>query len=470
MIYKIFLLVWIISGLGYLCMVMGFVARGMRSKKMCAIEHKLAINIKRTNHKIRDELRSIVNEYLLLRVKRVYREKFIYVPNKPQRSQSCPNLTIHSAPESPTISRKRAFSTCAEYDGEISRIQSDSDLERIDKEQTFNPSNAVLEPGQLLLRVANALGNMDTETDDRKSIDDHSYVEGINLFPSKEILATEKYVSNWSIGNERISTMPEKVMRPRAASECKTPVFKRPSTDQNDLTWYGPSATQRLQELREQVKYNQIRHKSLPPFTPSAKPQSLFSRLKNSLKPAKESDKNDDIESQTKQKEKESAFEEPCYAPASRRASIFSVQHEQVLEETSIADFLRALTAITVPEAASETAPLTPSSPNRPRRQPIQSHARRTSLMPISAHHPSQQRRFSLRPETTESEPPPPYYPPDFSNLVAKRAITRSRRSSSLRPGNAASSATSLQRSVLKLKYPITKDIRDTDGKNSSNV
>lgn len=470
MIYKIFLLVWIISGLGYLCMVMGFVARGMRSKKMCAIEHKLAVNIKRTNHKIREELRSIVNEYLLLRVKRVYREKFIYVPNKPQRSQSCPNLTIHSVQESPTVARKRAFSTCAEYDGEISRIQSDSDLERIDKEQTFNPSNAVLEPGQFLLRVANALGNIDTVTDDRKSIDDHSYVEGINLFPSTEILATEKYDSNWSIGNERISAKPGKVMRPRAASECRTPVFARPPTEQNDLTWYGPSATKRLQELREQVKFHQIRHKSLPPFTPSAKPQSLFSRLKNSLKPTKESDnKDDDIESQIKQKEKENAFKEPCYAPASRRASMFSLQNEQVLEETSIADFLRALTAITVPEAASETIPLTPTTPHRSRRQPIQSQQRRTSLMPLSEHHRNQERRFSLRPEPTGTEPPPPYYPPDLSSVVAKRAISRGR-SSSLRPGNTSSSSTSLQRNVLKRKYPITKDIHDTDSKNSSNI
>ena len=48
MMYKVMLLVWIVFGLGYLVMILGFITSAMRSKKVARLERKLANNIKHT--------------------------------------------------------------------------------------------------------------------------------------------------------------------------------------------------------------------------------------------------------------------------------------------------------------------------------------------------------------------------------------------------------------------------------------
>lgn len=74
--YKIFLIFWISFGLGYIVMIMTFIARGMRSKKITRLEHKLAMNLKHTQSKIWNEfnkevnyLRRVFNELQLSKVK-----------------------------------------------------------------------------------------------------------------------------------------------------------------------------------------------------------------------------------------------------------------------------------------------------------------------------------------------------------------------------------------------------------------
>lgn len=74
--YKIFLIVWITFGLGYLVMVIGFLTQGLRSKRMKNLEHKLAQNLKVTQSKIWNGvtkdvsyLRKILNEVYLMRFK-----------------------------------------------------------------------------------------------------------------------------------------------------------------------------------------------------------------------------------------------------------------------------------------------------------------------------------------------------------------------------------------------------------------
>ena len=76
MLYKIFLICWISFGLGYIVMIMTFIARGMRSKKITRLEHKLAMNLKLTQSKIWNEfnkevnyLRRVFNELQLSKVK-----------------------------------------------------------------------------------------------------------------------------------------------------------------------------------------------------------------------------------------------------------------------------------------------------------------------------------------------------------------------------------------------------------------
>ena len=75
-LYKTFLICWISFGLGYIVMIMTFIARGMRSKKIAKFEHKLAMNLKHTQNRIWNEfnkevhyLRRVFNELQLSKVK-----------------------------------------------------------------------------------------------------------------------------------------------------------------------------------------------------------------------------------------------------------------------------------------------------------------------------------------------------------------------------------------------------------------
>ena len=82
--YKFFLIVWISFGLGYLVMVMTFISRGLRSKKIAQIEHKLALKLKHTQSKIWQEfnedvsyLRRVFNELQLSKVKVLYTRRLL---------------------------------------------------------------------------------------------------------------------------------------------------------------------------------------------------------------------------------------------------------------------------------------------------------------------------------------------------------------------------------------------------------
>lgn len=74
--YQIFIIIWFIFGVGYLVMIMGFLGRGLKSKKIAHLEHQLAINLKQTQNKIWNGvqkdvgyLRKILNEIYMLKFK-----------------------------------------------------------------------------------------------------------------------------------------------------------------------------------------------------------------------------------------------------------------------------------------------------------------------------------------------------------------------------------------------------------------
>lgn len=74
--YQIFVLLWFVFGLSYILMLIGFIARGMQSKKIRRFEQQLAENIKLTHNRIwsgvaRDVgyLRRILNEVYIMRVR-----------------------------------------------------------------------------------------------------------------------------------------------------------------------------------------------------------------------------------------------------------------------------------------------------------------------------------------------------------------------------------------------------------------
>ncbi|GLV35555.1 Open rectifier K[+] channel 1 [Carabus blaptoides fortunei] len=162
-IYQIFLVIWIIFGLGYLVMIIGFITRGMRSKKMVLLEKQL------TNLSY---LRRIMNELYMSKFKPVYRQDCSGFTTPKIGSQSFPDLRkLVTSEISPTRSRRRAFSECIKP---LTRVQSDTDLNRIDKEATF-AGLAYVQPSELLFKVANAftsnaLDDPITESDDEGGI------------------------------------------------------------------------------------------------------------------------------------------------------------------------------------------------------------------------------------------------------------------------------------------------------------
>lgn len=107
-LYKTFLICWISFGLGYIVMIMTFIARGMRSKKITRIEHKLATNLKHTQSKIWNEfnkeinyLRRVFNELQLSKVKVNERRIRLIISNFPflfksLHSADSRGLTIHA--------------------------------------------------------------------------------------------------------------------------------------------------------------------------------------------------------------------------------------------------------------------------------------------------------------------------------------------------------------------------------------
>lgn len=442
-IYKIFLLIWIMIGLGYGIMIIGFISSGLRSKRMRHIEHVLSDRLKQTPNRIR-ALRTLVHEILLMRVKPVYKQPFSYTPTLRDRSQSCPDLSLYRDMDSPTMVRKRALSAVeVPPEGELLRVQSDTDLSRIDMDLTFQREHN--EQNELLRRVANALGNYESI----RSSENALTVNGIDGFSDEDILASE-----WSSMEHRTREaspspgfLAPSVSRKRAASEVKFPFGQQQDIVNQDLTWYGTSATKKLQEIREIQKHGRARSRTLPSQqlidsgASSPGSRNIFNRIKKSFTREDKATNLIDVERQQPSRQlpirRNRAFSvaPDTYLQQTRhgRISTHSVRDEPILEDT-IAELLVALTApLTSTSAINNlpkqrkmgTASLTPpqaGSPSFSRRLPIRAPfptSRRSSLMPTSAWNPNvlsgnPARRSSLMPidsliPSSNLLAPPPY-------------------------------------------------------------
>lgn len=467
-------------------MVLGFISSGLMSKKMHAIEHALAIQIKQTPRRIRSELRALVHEFLLLKVKRVYKDEFVYTPTELQHSQSCPDLRLVGNVDSPGTRRRRALSECVPV-SDLIRIQSDTDLNLIDKERTFN--RKVSEQSNLLLRVANALSGMDSDEEE---------TGGIDNFSDEEILASESTNSTWTSINQKTSNLAPPFRRRRAFSEVKFPFGnKLNSENDNNFTWYGLPSTVKLQQIREEAQNYRSTSGTLP-VQPHPSP-NLLSKLKNTLMAAREGkQRNTDVEKQEIVPRKDRIHSVPAskYIRQTRSGRNSLYPTDSVLEQTSVADFLRVLTDLSVvntsetslhvPQRKFGTASLTPPrlTPPMSRRVSIRppSQSRRGSLIsPPQLHQAS--RRFSLRPVfpepltvrrplniptlppalanrrlstnppiiETNNSPPPPYTPfPSESSARRSIRVPGSNRRFSLRPVTLSPSSSPVKRQVIR--------------------
>ncbi|XP_073983226.1 open rectifier K[+] channel 1 isoform X2 [Rhodnius prolixus] len=239
--YRIFLLIWIMFGLGYLVMILGFIARAMKSKRINKLEHKLANTIKYTQSKIWNEfvqdvnyLRRALNEVYLLKIKPVYKDKHAKpLISDERRTVSCPDLSEWpvlrrkseiqreqnvSLLES-QVKRRRALSENVEdlRARGMNRVMSEGALEQIDRTATFEKGTASAvapdtETDELLARIAER--RLPVAAD--HSIDEEG---GLHLFSDEDILQSEVHSTqgSWNCSWGRAN---RPMMRRRAGSDA----------------------------------------------------------------------------------------------------------------------------------------------------------------------------------------------------------------------------------------------------------
>ncbi|XP_031839838.1 open rectifier K[+] channel 1 isoform X2 [Nomia melanderi] len=520
-LYKTFLICWISFGLGYIVMIMTFIARGMRSKKITRIEHKLATNLKHTQSKIWNEfnkeinyLRRVFNELQLSKVKRVYVDECHYeVPraNFP-RSNSFPDLrdVLHGEKGYECFvrqrPRRRANSEVVPKEDQLGRVVSETDLQRIDKTATF-ASHAMVQPAELLARLVNILGYMPPAIDDiggdcsnqttfvqqdarrNSRIDDEIRQKVPNDISEKESThARGSGPGGWTIGpSDRIPRFPR--LRSRATSEIRLHETKKNEDRHAEWTWSGATASKTIQELMKARAYESSTKESSAKDRAAAKEQKFSTKLRSfslaksvpkaliSSGPWKHrfsistEKKNSDSERNGNSKDLEASFV-PRETSSTRRDSDVNYasrrnyythtgapnnhserESSNLLEETSLADFVRALSFLHASVATTgnwAAAAATPTAEDRlhetrPRRKmgtaslsppklpslftlfssnPVPSATAQANNRPVTTQ-PScrdtrrgslafggstvqKSRRFSLRPVATPISPPTP--------------------------------------------------------------
>lgn len=160
-----------------------------------------------------------------------------------RRSSSCPDLSIYRSEE--RSMRKRAQSLFYPADTDLlsvpmNRVQSDSDLRRVNRKRTFDETNQLSRPSDLLARVVTALNNIRTAEDDDQSVLDTT-VGGVHGFSDAQILASEKINSKWSLAySDGSYAVPPTQYRSRAASDFRAPIrTELQSNDEHKWTWSG---------------------------------------------------------------------------------------------------------------------------------------------------------------------------------------------------------------------------------------
>ncbi|XP_055610133.1 open rectifier potassium channel protein 1 isoform X2 [Uranotaenia lowii] len=275
--YQVFIILWFFSGVGYVFMILGFIAKGLAHKKVQRLEKILAHNVKETQARVWNGvtkdisyLRKILNEVYMLKFKPVYEEPDERMATMSiARSDSCPELSMYreDEPDLSLMSRKRTYSMSTMMFERskstvsipsIGRRLSDSDLSRINREKTFG-IQALVQPAELLAKVVTALGNITTIDEDGQSIlEQASLGPGINCFTDSQILASERTWSGWSMaGSDKSHLTPPPMGRPRASSDFGLHPHLT-SGNPNDWTWSGGDNVQ----IKELLKIRQKESKS----------------------------------------------------------------------------------------------------------------------------------------------------------------------------------------------------------------
>lgn len=181
-----------------------------------------------------------------------------------RRTSSCPDLSIYRPRSEPA--RKRAQSLFYHVDDEpeflknLNRVQSDGDLNKIDRNRPTDESNLQLQPTELLARVFTALGNIKAADDEVQSIAAMS--GGFHGLSDSQILASEKqHDSNWSLPfSDSSYAVPPPKARGRAASDFRAPIPDQLDlNNSHDWTWSGNN-----QQIEEFMRLRKLNKKKSP--------------------------------------------------------------------------------------------------------------------------------------------------------------------------------------------------------------
>ena len=129
--------------------------------------------------------------------------------------------------------RRRNNSETVASTQNLPRVSSESDLGRIDRDATFKTAATMIQPGQLMAHMFDALGDED---------------KGVQSFTDEEILAGEVRRATWINNRDAIIKK-----RGRAASDVRIPM--REKQNNAERTWSGVEGSRRVHELfRERQK------------------------------------------------------------------------------------------------------------------------------------------------------------------------------------------------------------------------
>ncbi|CAG7832242.1 unnamed protein product [Allacma fusca] len=210
-LYKACIIVWILFGLGYLMMILGFITKGMTHKKVRIVIENRLNNFKTTKDKLSKDveyMRRVINELYMMKIKPVFPEEDEneetnqYLKNiDKERTRSQPCLSqyqrnIRSLTHTPLgVRRAGKIQPNGKLEpGSLGRTLSETDLDLIDKHKTFEDAiNKCVLPDELLAAVLNVL-SQNVVQDVLEAVDELNEIEELEDEPidAKNTVAIRK--------------------------------------------------------------------------------------------------------------------------------------------------------------------------------------------------------------------------------------------------------------------------------------
>lgn len=370
-----------------------------------------------------------------------------------RHSSSCPDLSLFALKATPRSIHDRSNSLAVgaansrKPSTNLQRAQSDSDLHYFDRQKTFENSSNSFGKDDLITKVVSALGSIQQQDQD-----DSEYA--YNIFSDSQILSSEKHSSGWSLnrfsrsgslcGSNQLTMNGKSFNDSRPTLLMDKDRTTRPVEFNRSVSLNIPDDDdENLKNIMNREVINRMLERT---NTPRIRHQSESER--NSVTFA-ETDLPSEIMDRKNIKRGSiiSLPREYLSATSRGRSSVLSIldapinsTNSELLENTSIADLIRALEVAHATSMKEEDMSLTsPTKPPKMKNHLTQiMNSRRGSLRPLSSYTTifnSSEGKDPTRKTSTTSTPDPsmfqPQYPPP--QYLAFPAVKRFTRGKSLR-------------------------------------